>query len=133
MSIAQTSTINPTAIIAGLLQSTDHAEAPKELVDPDDPSPYLEDYWNWCIIDDCRPITKAGRLFSRRGHRQYRLVEFSLMFVLNGYKTILTYVCCAFVGCVYLGPSSTCFVTATLFSSRCISTSPSISARIGSH
>lgn len=40
--------------------------------DPDEPPPYLEDMWNWCAIDMCRPITKAGKVFCKRGNRQYR-------------------------------------------------------------
>jgi hypothetical protein len=50
MSIAQTTVIHPSAIIAGLLQTaTEKIDNPpkKELVDPDAPSPFLEDYWNW--------------------------------------------------------------------------------------
>lgn len=43
---------------------------------------------NWCVLDECRPIVKAGRLFSKRKHWQFRakynilvhghLVQFSL-------------------------------------------------------
>ncbi|KAG8908406.1 hypothetical protein FRB99_006611 [Tulasnella sp. 403] len=35
--------------------------------------PYLGEFWNWCILEGCRPITKAGRLFVKRGpHKQFK-------------------------------------------------------------
>jgi hypothetical protein len=49
---------------------------------------WLSSAGNWCVLDACRPIVKAGRLFSKRRHWQFRakynilvhghLVQFSL-------------------------------------------------------
>ncbi|KAG8964650.1 hypothetical protein FRC03_001492 [Tulasnella sp. 419] len=36
-------------------------------------SPYLGDFWNWCIIDGCRPVIRSGRLFAASGvHKQFK-------------------------------------------------------------
>jgi len=35
--------------------------------------PHLEEFWNWCVLEGCRPIIKAGRLYEKRGiHKQFR-------------------------------------------------------------
>lgn len=34
------------------------------------------DFWNWCILEGCRPIIKAGRLYEKKGlHKLYKYVE----------------------------------------------------------
>lgn len=33
--------------------------------DPREASPLLGNYWNWCVLENCRPITRSGRLFMR--------------------------------------------------------------------
>ncbi|EJU03351.1 hypothetical protein DACRYDRAFT_78267 [Dacryopinax primogenitus] len=43
---------------------------PKEPVDPDAGSTLLPWYWHWCVIDGCRAIIKAGRLFQKTGYRK---------------------------------------------------------------
>lgn len=31
------------------------------------------EFWNWCILQGCRPIIKAGRLFEKQNlHKQYK-------------------------------------------------------------
>ncbi|CAE6440171.1 unnamed protein product [Rhizoctonia solani] len=37
---------------------------------PDAASPYLAKFWNWCVLDGCRTIVKAGRLYTKRGIRK---------------------------------------------------------------
>jgi len=38
--------------------------------------PYLSHVYNWCVLDGCRPITKTGRVFMRKGiHGQYKYVS----------------------------------------------------------
>lgn len=30
-------------------------------------------FWNWCVLEGCRPIIKAGRLYEKRGvYKQYK-------------------------------------------------------------
>ncbi|KZO96514.1 hypothetical protein CALVIDRAFT_481392 [Calocera viscosa TUFC12733] len=43
---------------------------PKEPVDPDVGSALLPGYWQWCVLDGCRAIIKAGRLFQKTGYRK---------------------------------------------------------------
>ncbi|KAG8892497.1 hypothetical protein FRC00_011965, partial [Tulasnella sp. 408] len=43
------------------------------------PSKYADDsrvdFWNWCILEGCRPIIKAGRLYQKKGlHKHYKHV-----------------------------------------------------------
>jgi len=46
----------------GMTMADSHAE-----------SPYMGEFWNWCMIAGCRPIIKAGRLFEKRGfHKQFK-------------------------------------------------------------
>ncbi|CAE6461333.1 unnamed protein product [Rhizoctonia solani] len=44
-------------------------EAPEGLI-PDAASPYLAKFWNWCVLDGCRTIVKAGRLYTKKGIRK---------------------------------------------------------------
>jgi hypothetical protein len=37
--------------------------------DPRDASPLLGRWWHWCVLDGCRSIVRAGRLFVRSGTR----------------------------------------------------------------
>ncbi|EUC60236.1 spore wall assembly-like protein, putative, partial [Rhizoctonia solani AG-3 Rhs1AP] len=37
---------------------------------PDGASPYLAKFWNWCVLDGCRTIVKAGRLYTKKGIRK---------------------------------------------------------------
>ncbi|CED84565.1 Pleckstrin homology domain [Phaffia rhodozyma] len=47
-------------------------EMDREIEDPEDPPEHMDTIWNWCIINGCLPIVKSGRLFIKRGSRQYR-------------------------------------------------------------
>ncbi|KAG8980386.1 hypothetical protein FRC05_006017 [Tulasnella sp. 425] len=45
-----------------------HAGA-DEISDP----PRIGDFWNWCVLEGCRPIIKAGRLYEKKGlHKLYK-------------------------------------------------------------
>ncbi|CAE6412456.1 unnamed protein product [Rhizoctonia solani] len=44
-------------------------EAPEGWI-PDGASPYLAKFWNWCVLDGCRTIVKAGRLYTKKGIRK---------------------------------------------------------------
>ncbi|OCH86402.1 hypothetical protein OBBRIDRAFT_797244 [Obba rivulosa] len=42
--------------------------------------PELSTFFNWCVLDDCRPVLKSGRLFVRQGVRgQYRCTQLVLV------------------------------------------------------
>ncbi|KAL4250079.1 hypothetical protein ABKN59_004898 [Abortiporus biennis] len=42
--------------------------------------PELSAFYNWCVLDDCRPILKCGRLFGRVGLRgQYKHIQLVLI------------------------------------------------------
>ncbi|KAI0304331.1 Pleckstrin homology domain-containing protein [Multifurca ochricompacta] len=42
--------------------------------------PYLSSMYHWCVYGGCRPITKSGRLYVRRGLRgRYKLVQLLLV------------------------------------------------------
>lgn len=46
------------------------SEKPTEKLPDKDPSlPELSAFYNWCILDDCRPILKCGRVFWRKGRK----------------------------------------------------------------
>ncbi len=48
-------------------------EVPPEKPDLSVPYPALDTLFNWCVIDGCRPITKEGKLYMRKGFRgQYK-------------------------------------------------------------
>ena len=84
MEVSHSAHIHTSDIVNGRRQLSDDDDDEREsdeedTRDPDEPPPYLEDMWNWCAIDACRVITKAGKLFSKRGNRQYRLVQSSLV------------------------------------------------------
>ncbi|KAG9035602.1 hypothetical protein FRB95_011008 [Tulasnella sp. JGI-2019a] len=35
--------------------------------------PHIEQFWSWCVLEGCRPIIKAGRLYEKRGpHKQFK-------------------------------------------------------------
>ncbi|KAH7336895.1 Pleckstrin homology domain-containing protein [Rhizoctonia solani] len=44
-------------------------EAPEGWI-PDGASPYLAKFWNWCVLEGCRTIVKAGRLYTKKGIRK---------------------------------------------------------------
>ncbi|KAJ1303415.1 hypothetical protein OPQ81_011606 [Rhizoctonia solani] len=44
-------------------------EAPEGWI-PDAASPYLAKFWNWCVLEGCRSIVKAGRLYTKKGIRK---------------------------------------------------------------
>ncbi|KAH9950585.1 Pleckstrin homology domain-containing protein [Amylocystis lapponica] len=52
--------------------------APEPLPDPDASLPELSFFFNWCVLDDCRPILKCGKIFGRKGlwgpYQQLQLV-----------------------------------------------------------
>lgn len=49
---------------------------PEPPPNPDDAAPMLGPFWNWCVLDVCRPIIKSGRIFLRLGGKgQYRCVH----------------------------------------------------------
>lgn len=82
MEVSQAKHIHTSGIVSGRKHAhTDNddnaSDDSDEVIDPDEPPPYLEDLWNWCVIEDCRNITKAGRVFTKRGNRQYRFVSFT--------------------------------------------------------
>ncbi|XP_006462707.1 hypothetical protein AGABI2DRAFT_207264 [Agaricus bisporus var. bisporus H97] len=61
----------------------DEDEAPLENPDPSAHYPALDRLFNWCVIDGCRSITKAGKLYMRKGLRgQFKLVQ---MYLVNGH------------------------------------------------
>ncbi|THH01570.1 hypothetical protein EW026_g1154 [Hermanssonia centrifuga] len=54
--------------------------APETPPDPDKSSPDLSSFYNWCLLDGCRAISKCGKLFSRKGLRgQYKHVQLVLV------------------------------------------------------
>ncbi|KAI0056564.1 hypothetical protein BV25DRAFT_1813850 [Artomyces pyxidatus] len=53
---------------------------PEPTADPSEVLPYLSSLYNWCVFDGCRPITKTGRIYVRKGLRgQYKLVQLFLV------------------------------------------------------
>ncbi|RDB17902.1 Meiotically up-regulated gene 56 protein [Hypsizygus marmoreus] len=60
-----------------------HEHPPEAPPDVTAALPALGYLYNWCILDGCKPITKGGKIFVRRGLRgQYKLVQ---MFLLAGH------------------------------------------------
>ncbi|EJD50692.1 hypothetical protein AURDEDRAFT_83726 [Auricularia subglabra TFB-10046 SS5] len=56
---------------------------PEVTPDPDDASPYLGVFWHWCVLEGCRAIIKAGRLFMKHGLKgQY---EYSNVVLVSGH------------------------------------------------
>jgi hypothetical protein len=51
-------------------EATDEEAIPEVLPDMDAASSMLSVYWNWCTLDVCRPIVKAGKLFRKDGFRK---------------------------------------------------------------
>ncbi len=40
----------------------------------------LADIWDWCVIDGCRPVCLAGRLFMKTGRfGKFRCVSFRVL------------------------------------------------------
>lgn len=71
----------------------DEHEVPPEYPDLSAPYPALDTLFNWCIIDGCRPISKEGKLYMRKGLRgQFKCVYFiwcpstRLIEILGSYK-----------------------------------------------
>lgn len=81
MEVSHVKHIHTSDIVSGRKQQDEdpHAKSDDEVVDPDEPPPYLEEMWNFCVIEGCRSITKAGRVFTKRGNRQYRRVSRALL------------------------------------------------------
>ncbi|KAI0070145.1 hypothetical protein K474DRAFT_1687553 [Panus rudis PR-1116 ss-1] len=47
---------------------------------PDASLPELSTFYNWCVLDGCRPILKCGRLYWRKGLRgQYKHIQLVLV------------------------------------------------------
>lgn len=47
--------------------------------DPEDAAAYMNEYWNWCVLDGCRQIVKSGRLYVKETYNdQYTYGFFSL-------------------------------------------------------
>ncbi|OBZ71250.1 Glutathione S-transferase 2 [Grifola frondosa] len=44
-----------------------HEAPPEPPPDPAASLPDLSSFFNWCVLDDCRPILKCGRLYGRKG------------------------------------------------------------------
>ncbi|CAL1713133.1 unnamed protein product [Somion occarium] len=44
-------------------------KTPEHLPSPDAPLPELSVFYNWCVLDECRPILKCGRVFWRLGRK----------------------------------------------------------------
>lgn len=70
MEVSGVRKIHTPKIVAGRVQEP--VEPPNDAIDPDDPGDRIDEIWSWCVIQDCRPITKIGRLFSKKPGRQYR-------------------------------------------------------------
>lgn len=44
--------------------------------DSENASLYMDEYWNWCVLDGCRQIVKSGRIFMKSKLRgQYKYVN----------------------------------------------------------
>ncbi|KJA24061.1 hypothetical protein HYPSUDRAFT_136823 [Hypholoma sublateritium FD-334 SS-4] len=56
-------------------------ERPLEIVsESSSPFPAMESLYNWCILEDCKPVVKCGRLYMRKGLRgQFKLVQLTLV------------------------------------------------------
>ena len=46
---------------------TEKDAAPVAPPDPEASSPELSYFYDWCLLQGCRPISKSGRLFGRKG------------------------------------------------------------------
>ncbi|KAG8907322.1 hypothetical protein FRC00_011967, partial [Tulasnella sp. 408] len=54
--------------VRGVVTPKHKHEGVDEITDP----PRIGDFWNWCILEGCRPIIKAGRLYQKKGlHKHY--------------------------------------------------------------
>lgn len=55
------------------VHAIDQDSAPEPPPDPEASLPELSTMFNWCVIQQCRPILKCGKLFIRKGLRgQYK-------------------------------------------------------------
>ncbi|TFY79105.1 hypothetical protein EWM64_g4906 [Hericium alpestre] len=53
---------------------------PEPPPDPNTVLPYISSMYHWCVMEGCRPITKTGRLYARRGIRgMYKLTQLFLV------------------------------------------------------
>jgi hypothetical protein len=42
-------------------------QPPEPLANPGIVLPYLSSLYHWCVFESCRPVTKTGRIYLRRG------------------------------------------------------------------
>ena len=55
---------------------------------PEDAAEYMNEYWNWCVLDGCRQIIKSGRLYIKGKYNdQYTYV---IQQPVN-YRTLISY------------------------------------------
>lgn len=55
--------------VRGVVTPKHKHDGADEISDP----PRIGDFWNWCILEGCRPIIKAGRLYEKKGlHKLYK-------------------------------------------------------------
>lgn len=80
MEVVQFATGRP-RITPQRLRDEDDSHCPTE--QPPNPAvtlPYLSSMYDWCVFEGCRPITRSGRIYVRRGHQdRFRLVELFLV------------------------------------------------------
>ncbi|TDL23189.1 hypothetical protein BD410DRAFT_787507 [Rickenella mellea] len=81
MELLHESTGRQRLTLARRVKHSEEDELPPEgPPDPDANVPYLSPYWNWCVLDACRPIIKSGRAFVKRGLRgQYKHMQLVLI------------------------------------------------------
>ena len=60
---------------------------PQARTDPENATMYLDEFWNWCVVEGCRQILRSGKLYVKNKSRgQYRCVVFSdLLFLLSAF------------------------------------------------
>ncbi|GJE98302.1 hypothetical protein PsYK624_145290 [Phanerochaete sordida] len=79
MDITHTATGRPRITPHRPLDS-EREERPEAPPDPEDLSPELSCFYDWCLLEGCRAISKTGRLFGRKGLRgQYQHMQLVLV------------------------------------------------------
>ncbi|KZT12064.1 uncharacterized protein LAESUDRAFT_640838 [Laetiporus sulphureus 93-53] len=55
-------------------------DSPEDLLpDPAAPLPELSSFYNWCVMDGCRPMLKCGKLYASKGlHGRYKHIQMIL-------------------------------------------------------
>ncbi|KAI0648051.1 Pleckstrin homology domain-containing protein [Trametes meyenii] len=83
MDVAHSSTGRPRITPRHMRGDHEHGhrrEAPDSPPDRDASLPDLDFFYNWCVLDGCRPILKCGRLYGRKGWwGQYKHVQLILI------------------------------------------------------